>query len=63
MQNQTLLTGHCFRVLISSHDHRYATPATVSRAGILYISTDSGFQVCVELLVCMLWDRSTVMLS
>ena len=32
------------RMLFEIRDLKYATPATVSRAGILYISTDSGSQ-------------------
>jgi dynein heavy chain len=32
------------RMIFEIRDLTYATPATVSRAGILYISTDEGFQ-------------------
>jgi dynein heavy chain len=32
------------RMLFEIRDLRFATPATVSRAGILYISDDSGYQ-------------------
>jgi len=32
------------RMIFEIRDLTYATPATVSRAGILYISTDTGFQ-------------------
>ncbi|KAH8062045.1 hypothetical protein JL721_8764 [Aureococcus anophagefferens] len=32
------------RMIFEIRDLKYATPATVSRAGILYISTDEGFQ-------------------
>jgi len=32
------------RMLFEIRDLRYASPATVSRAGILYISDDSGYQ-------------------
>jgi len=32
------------RMIFEIRDLKYATPATVSRAGILYISTDDGFQ-------------------
>ena len=35
--------GH-MRLLFEIRDLKYATPATVSRAGILYISDDSGHQ-------------------
>jgi dynein heavy chain len=35
------LKGH-MRMLFEIRDLKYATPATVSRAGILYISDDSG---------------------
>jgi dynein heavy chain len=37
------LKGH-MRMLFEIRDLRFATPATVSRAGILYISDDSGYQ-------------------
>lgn len=32
------------RMIFEIRDLKYATPATVSRAGILYISTDDGTQ-------------------
>lgn len=32
------------RLLFEIRDLRFATPATVSRAGILYISDDRGYQ-------------------
>lgn len=32
------------RMLFEIRDLRFATPATVSRAGILYISDDKGYQ-------------------
>ena len=32
------------RMLFEIRDLRFASPATVSRAGILYISDDSGYQ-------------------
>ena len=31
-------------MLFEIRDLRFATPATVSRAGILYVSDDSGYQ-------------------
>ena len=37
------LKGH-MRMIFEIRDLRYASPATVSRAGILYISDDSGYQ-------------------
>jgi len=37
------LKGH-MRMIFEIRDLKYATPATVSRAGILYISDDSGSQ-------------------
>ena len=32
------------RMIFEICDLKYATPATISRAGILYISTDAGIQ-------------------
>jgi dynein heavy chain len=37
------LKGH-MRMIFEIRDLRFASPATVSRAGILYISDDSGYQ-------------------
>lgn len=37
------LKGH-MRLIFEIRDLRFASPATVSRAGILYISDDSGYQ-------------------
>jgi len=37
------LKGH-MKAIFEIRDLRFATPATVSRAGILYISDDSGYQ-------------------
>lgn len=37
------LKGH-MRMIFEIRDLRYATPATVSRAGILFISDDDGYQ-------------------
>lgn len=40
---RVLMQSH-MRMIFEIRDLKYATPATVSRAGILYISTDDGTQ-------------------
>lgn len=42
--NGRIVVKDYMRLLFEIRDLRYATPATVSRAGILYISDDSGYQ-------------------
>ena len=42
--NERIPLKHYMRMIFEIRDLRYATPATVSRAGIIYISTDEGTQ-------------------
>jgi dynein heavy chain len=42
--NERIPLKHYMRMIFEIRDLKYATPATVSRAGILYISTDGGSQ-------------------
>eukprot|EP01032_Pedospumella_encystans_P015170 gene15170-17374_t len=42
--NERIPLKHYMRMVFEIRDLKYATPATVSRAGILYISTDGGSQ-------------------
>jgi dynein heavy chain len=42
--NERIPLKSYMRMIFEIRDLKYATPATVSRAGILYISTDDGFQ-------------------
>jgi dynein heavy chain len=42
--NERIPLKHYMRMIFENRDLKYATPATVSRAGILYISTDGGSQ-------------------
>ena len=42
--NERIPLKYHMRMIFEIRDLRYATPATVSRAGILYISTDDGTQ-------------------
>ena len=42
--NERIPLKHYMRMIFEIRDLKFATPATVSRAGILYISTDGGSQ-------------------
>jgi dynein heavy chain len=42
--NERIPLKQHMRMIFEIRDLKYATPATVSRAGILYISTDEGYQ-------------------
>eukprot|EP01038_Epipyxis_sp_PR26KG_P005447 gene5447-7540_t len=42
--NERIPLKHYMKMIFEIRDLKYATPATVSRAGILYISTDGGSQ-------------------
>jgi dynein heavy chain len=42
--NERIPLKHYMKMIFEIRDLRYATPATVSRAGIIYISTDEGTQ-------------------
>ena len=42
--NERIPLRPCMRMLFEIRDLLYATPATVSRAGIIYLNTDSGSQ-------------------
>jgi dynein heavy chain len=42
--NERIPLKHYMRMIFEIRDLKYATPATVSRAGILFISTDEGTQ-------------------
>ncbi|GMH98843.1 hypothetical protein TrLO_g14194 [Triparma laevis f. longispina] len=42
--NERIPLKPCMRMIFEIRDLRYATPATVSRAGIIFISTDEGTQ-------------------
>jgi len=42
--NERIPLKHYMRMIFEIRDLKYATPATVSRAGIIYISTDEGTQ-------------------
>lgn len=42
--NERIVVKPFMRLLYEIRDLKYATPATVSRAGILYISDDYGYQ-------------------
>jgi dynein heavy chain len=42
--NERIVVKPFMKLLYEIRDLKYATPATVSRAGILYISDDAGSQ-------------------
>lgn len=42
--NERIPLKNHMRMIFEIRDLRFASPATVSRAGILYISDDSGYQ-------------------
>ena len=52
-------------MLFEIKDLKFATPATVSRAGILYISDDKGYQrVCfIESWLCRFKDENSIQIE